>query len=557
MDNKNIIINKIIILLYFVVAFIPIMGAVDIVNTQWFYIAITNVISLSYIFFNRQKYNLNTTTKLTASIFIGSFIFFLVSILSITKSLVISESIISLMYFVLTMVALWVFYFTIKQNPKKYFDFFAIIIAIFGFIESFQVFNYFNTHTHQIRSNELLEALKHNYGNRNILAISIIMKLPFLIYLYFKKKKIIKITALIGLLMFCIAVLLIGARTAIYGGFIILIALIIYKLFLINSLKNKIKHVIPLLIIPLLSLLISLNLNKIQKNKLNSFVDLTFTQSKKSLISINNSLTTINLLNDSGRGKIWQTAIEDIKRSPFLGIGIGNWKLMPKKGFTEKRKSKSYSYIKRVHNDFLQVFAEVGVFGFIIYLSFYMFVFTLLLKRIITNIKNQNREEAFYSIILFASFSIYFLDAFFNFPHERTPIQIFMFFILAIILAFSPKKEIVNIKTIPIFIFIFLLSLGGLIVGFKSYKASRVYKILYSDFEGKDIFKGKSKIPYNKVLKILPEFPEIDNRVRSIHLLKSFYAYNDNKKDKSLFFLIKLFNSSFFLIINIEFSVDF
>ena len=90
---------------------------------------------------------------------------------------------------------------------------------------------------------------------------------------YFKKKKIIKITALIGLLMFCIAVLLIGARTAIYGGFIILIALIIYKLFLINSLKNKIKHVIPLLIIPLLSLLISLNLNKIQKNKLNSFVD--------------------------------------------------------------------------------------------------------------------------------------------------------------------------------------------------------------------------------------------------------------------------------------------
>ena len=32
-----------------------------------------------------------------------------------------------------------------------------------------------------------------------------------------------------------------------------------------------------------------------------------------------------------------------------------------------------------------------------------------------------------------------------------------MKYIIAIILAFSPKKEIVNIKTIPIFIFIFLL----------------------------------------------------------------------------------------------------
>ncbi len=544
MEDKNVFVNRIIIILYFMVAFIPNLGAHEIVNTQWFYIAILNTFSLSYIFFKRKEYDLITTSKLVVSVFIGGFLFLLISLVSITKSILVSESIVTLSYLVLTIVALFVFYVFVKESPKKYFEFLCILIAGVGLIESLQVVNYFVSNNNQIRSEELITSFKHNYGNRNILAISIAMKFPFLFYLFVKKDKVmLKFLALMFLLFVFTAILLIGTRTAILGGAILLGMLLLYLNLITKNYKFVfLKQVLPLFLITVLSLFISLNFNKIHGGKLNSFKDLVFTTSKKNIIykkknddnreQKNNKNKEV--IDGSGREKYWQAAIEDIKKNPLLGIGLGNWKLMPKEELIGTSSKKNYFYPKRVHNDFLQVFSEVGFLGFLIYVALYIVIFCFLLKRIYNNLKESKKEEAFITVVLLASLLIYFLDSFFNFPHERTPIQVFTFFILALVLAFTKQKIKLKVNPFPSIVMLFLLSSVFLIVSYKGYQASKTHKILYTDFIGKDFFKEKYSISYDEMLNILPSFPELDAYGRATPIMKAFFAYNSKKKNKAL-----------------------
>lgn len=536
MEDKNVFVNRIIIILYFMVAFIPNLGAHEIVNTQWFYIAVLNVFSLGYIFFKRKEYDLLTTSKLAVSVFIGSFLFLLISLLSITKSILVSESVVTLSYLVLTIVALFVFYVSVKQNPKKYFEFLCLLIASIGTVESLQVVNYFVSHNNEMRTNELLTKLTHNYGNRNILAISIAMKFPFIFYLYVKENRLFKYVLLVLLMLVFTALFLIGARTAIFSSTFMFVMLLGYLFLVSNNYKKVIiKKTIPILLVGVLSLFFSLNLNKINARQLNSFDDLVLTKNKKDLLyARNKEQKEADLINGSGREKYWQAAIEDVKKSPLLGIGLGNWKLMPKKELISTSSKKNYFYPKRVHNDFLQLFSEVGVLGFLIYITLYILMFCTLLKRIFNRFKESKKEEAFITVILLASLLIYFLDSFFNFPHERTPIQVFTFFILALVLGLTNKKNNLKFNYLPFKIVFLVLSLVFLAVSFKGYQASKAHKILYTDFIGKDFFKEKYSISYDEMLNILPGFPELDAYGRATPIMKAFFAYNSKKKNKAL-----------------------
>jgi len=495
------------------------------------------MLSVSYIFVRRKEYDLLQISKLSASVFIGAFLFMFFSVLSISQSILVSESIVTLSYLFLIIIALFVFYIIVKQSPQSYFNYLTIVIVGIGIVEALQVVNYFASHNKQIRSNELLAALKHNYGNRNILAISIAMKFPFVFYLFFKKQKVFKILSLIVLIIIFSAVLLIGTRTAIYGTIILLAFLCVYLFFTKDSYKNFIvSQLIPVLVVVFVSVLLSLSLNKIHRNKLNTFNDLAFTKSKKALTykkSVKDSgLKKAKVIDDSGRSLFWKASIEDIKTSPLLGIGIGNWKLRPKGELVETTSKKNYFYPKRVHNDFLQVFSEIGVFGFLLYIGLFIITFVFLVKMIVNNIKESKKDNAFIVVVLLSSLLIYFMDSFFNFPHERTPIQVFAFFILALILGFTSNK--LKFKFTPVLIVFLTLNLIFLVVTYKVYRASKIHKTLYSDFVGKDFFKAKYSISYDKMLTTLPGFPELDAYGRSTAIMKSFYAFNSGNRDKAI-----------------------
>ena len=72
------------------------------------------------------------------------------------------------------------------------------------------------------------------------------------------------------------------------------------------------------------------------------------------------------------RLNFYKIAINDIKTYPVLGVGIGNWKLT-----SIQRANKflaGYRVPFRVHNDFLEVAAEIGIIGGLLFAYFIFFL---------------------------------------------------------------------------------------------------------------------------------------------------------------------------------------
>jgi O-antigen ligase len=70
---------------------------------------------------------------------------------------------------------------------------------------------------------------------------------------------------------------------------------------------------------------------------------------------------------------LWKKTVTMIRDNFFLGVGTGNWKIsLPKYSLKGLMWNDMMRIFVRAHNDFLQVFAETGVFGFICFLGIFL-----------------------------------------------------------------------------------------------------------------------------------------------------------------------------------------
>ena len=131
-------------------------------------------------------------------------------------------------------------------------------------------------------------------------------------------------------------------------------------------------------------------------------------------VALDNRVTSIiNNQDDrsaSERIRFYSGAIKYIASNPFLGCGIGNWRIMSIKYDAENMFSYIVPYF--AHNDFIEIFAETGILGFLSYLMFFLFIFKLNLRNIILWIQSKSGFE---SILLFMPFVFYLIDSNLNF----------------------------------------------------------------------------------------------------------------------------------------------
>ena len=135
------------------------------------------------------------------------------------------------------------------------------------------------------------------------------------------------------------------------------------------------------------------------------------------------------------RLRFYGHAINQITQTPIIGIGLGNWKL-----YSIKYEAKNmYSYIVpfTAHNDFLEIFAETGIIGFLSYAFFIYFVLRFNINNIFQWLNN---EINFSSVYMFIPFIIYFIDMNLNFPLSRPSMQIY--FLLYILILLSYRKQV-------------------------------------------------------------------------------------------------------------------
>lgn len=251
--------------------------------------------------------------------------------------------------------------------------------------------------------------LNGNFPNRNITSAIYLVQLPFVLHvLKNTESKILQIVTAIIAFMLVYMVFMLGSRTA----YVILTCLFLaYLIVLIVSKDKKIKSYFLTFVLLVGS----------------SFLLSTITLGTQSEGFAVNRIQTIDFKETSTNTRLryYQYGIEQTINNPLIGVGLGNWKIVS----IERDKENIISYIVpyTMHNDFLEVAAELGIIGLLIFLS--IFYFGL---RNSWETYSRNKQDPTFLILPF-SLLIYIVDSNFNFPFTRMS-QLFHF---ALFLALS------------------------------------------------------------------------------------------------------------------------
>ena len=413
-------INYIAVGLLFSILFVPSLKSIDKVAEHFLAISILNIIlSIGVVFFIEKKdFTFFEIFK------IKEFKIFIALIIWATSSLIytynIPESIIELSEISSVFISATLIYFLLKKGHYsiKELVWFPVIIL---FIESaFLWSDYFMLTDYNFLKDYNVANLKGVYMNKNIASASLAIKVPFLLYvLNHTKNKILKTIIIIASLSTIILIVLGSARAFILA---LIVIIVLYLLFIFIDYRAK-KFSITAISIILSGL----------------FLGNIFTQQKGN--TVNNRLETIKDINQdesaSQRLRYYFHGIDQIKSNLLIGVGLGNWKL--KSIDYDSKGIKNYVIPYNMHNDFLELGAELGIIGMLLYLS----LFVLIAYRIwIYIFKVKNYEDRILITTIGISFVIYLIDANFNFPLTRTESQVnFIFLFVIYLLVINEKRE--------------------------------------------------------------------------------------------------------------------
>ena len=343
--------------------------------------------------------------------------------LLITDNLV--EGLIVLTRFATFFVAFILIVYIVFKSEINYIKYFFYFFISALFLETFAI-NYLAFDS-VITDGNLLKRTNTFRGltaNINISSFSIVLKLPVVIYLIYKLKNNFKLVLLLSLITSStLSVLILSSR-----GAIIAIAIVITISLLYFIIKEKTKCLLKSLLIILSLFLSTIFYNLINEKNTYNLIEDRFS-------SVNKPLQDQSINERLGYYKI---AIEDIKSSPFLGVGIGNWKNTSILRANEFLAGYRIPYY--VHNDFLEVAAESGILSGLSYLFFILFPVIVLLSRLLNTINNN------LSFIPFACLVVFTFDSLINFPLARVVSMINLFFILTLFYVIEKNQKYNNEK---------------------------------------------------------------------------------------------------------------
>lgn len=396
--------------LLFIIPYLPRLDSIDIIGAHWFYLSVLNLFSCLYL---STRYNYfvtyfkNPVFKLY-SLFLFLVLFSLLYSNNLNVSIVDTSRIFSTF---LTVIASLFFLDKIKIDHILNLIFFSLLID-FVFVYYYVVeYFYFNSFSIIDFQSIYKESLFRGFsGNKNIMATFLLLKFPVSLYLYFTssfKKSLFFIPFFI---IFYITIFLLNSRASFLSlSIIILLTLLYYS----HSFKKHFYKKIGVLFSLISSYVIFTHV-------------LFFNSADVSIISEVNSIE-FSAKSSSHRFLLWDNALNYIYQNPLFGAGIGNWKIESAPYW--KTELSDFIVPYHAHNDFLELSTEIGIVGGVTYLLIFIFIFYYLIKRILKFLKFSNLY-----FLLFSSFLIYFVDASLNFPLERTIIQIFFSFFLALFL---------------------------------------------------------------------------------------------------------------------------
>ena len=519
------LLSPIILIGYLCLGFVPNLQAVDKIAPQWVGMTLINLVSL-IIFISQRKLIKQTISKVTTpylSLFYLGFIFWAglsyFYAINSTEALVNITRQVNVLFMFLSMAVL-----LCNLNNKARFISWTLSIIL-----SIEIYAVLVDAIEMINTNGIIvpNSMKGVTANRNITAFSIAIKIPFVLYLIeLLKKKSFKVLLTTIVFLALLSLSMIQSRASFIGvGLIVVGYSILQTVIYIKQSRSK-KTLLSLGYI-LLPLFLAIAVNQIViAGKGADAV------SRAATISLSTNDGSINQ-----RLRYYTDVLTHISSNPIFGTGLGNWKL--KSIDYDSKDIKGYVVPYHAHSDFIQLGAELGIIGFLLYLG--IFLWAVYYVFIYIRHSKSSIEEKTFVFLLLVALGVYSIDANLNFPIARPQVLVVWAAIIALILIYyqNHKQADKPIKTKPFLTPVFL-SLAFVCLVPSLYITNKVYKSLKGQmFLLQDFNSNKFNLPLNQVDTVVPDIPNITVTTIPINSVKARYYVNAKQYDKALALLDK------------------
>lgn len=516
-DTSNFL-PSLFILAFLLVGFIPNLEAVDKIAPQWLYLSVLNFLCGIYLFVLRKKFKerfLAVLGSYTSIFYMG---FVLWAALSYFYAINPTEALVNIVRHFNTLfmfLHLGILLYNIKDKNR------LLSLAIMAIL-SIEVYAVLEQALELIKNDLPLKGgnLKGVTANRNITAFSIAIKLPFVLYLILKTNKFwfkIVNALLILLSIFCLS--MIQSRASYLAATLIGLLLLawtfrnFFKTRKVQDLKPNLFYIIPFVL--------ALTLN--QALTADKGADAL---SRAATISISTNDGSVNQ-----RLRYYEDVLTHISKNPILGVGIGNWKLTSID--YDREDINGYVVPYHAHSDFIQLGAELGFVGFLLYLGIFLmaayFSFIILFR------SDLDTDNKWFVFLLITALGVYFIDANLNFPIARPQVLAPWALIMALITFYYHKaiNKPMAPKKLKAVSFFPLLAIGLMVPSISitntTFQSHKGQLFLLRDFNT-----NKFSITLDKIDQITPELPNITVTTIPMKSIKARYYENAKKYDKAL-----------------------
>ena len=515
-DTSNFL-PSLFILAFLLVGFIPNLEAVDKIAPQWLYLSVLNFLCGIYLFVFRQKFKerfLAVFGSYTSIFYMG---FVLWAALSYFYAINPTEVLVNIVRHFNTLfmfLHLGILLYNIKDKNR------LLSLAIMAIL-SIEVYAVLEQALEMYKAGGINSGqLKGVTANRNITAFSIAIKIPFVLYLIFKNSKLwVKLVYAFLIFLSLFSLSMIQSRAAFVAAALIAILLLTWTVIQYLKSKNK-QDFIPNLFY-LIPLILALVFNQLLISDKGADA-----LSRAATISISTNDGSVNQ-----RLRYYEDVLTHISKNPIIGLGIGNWKLTSID--YDREDISGYVVPYHAHSDFIQLGAELGFVGFLLYLGIFLmaayFAFIILFR------SDLDRDNKWFVFLLITALGVYFIDANLNFPIARPQVLAPWALIMALITFYYHKaiNKPMAPKKLKAVSFFPLLAIGLMVPSISitntTFQSHKGQLFLLRDFNT-----NKFSITLDKIDQITPELPNITVTTIPMKSIKARYYENAKKYDKAL-----------------------
>jgi O-antigen ligase len=507
--------------LYLLVHFIPDLDAADVMGPQWLYTGIIDALGILFIFMHRQYcapaiqgiFKYKFTLVFSFLVAWASLSYFYA--INPTETLVTGARLITtfLVFIILSIL----FY---KQPLPALLTGISVIIAFVLLYDSLVLLKTFSGNLTTMSLDENIIALRGNHGNKNVMAAALLIKFPFVLWLIINNKLLGKLLASFVLVMGVTGLLILNTRST-YVGLLIIAIIFIATTLYFKSKQNKkaIFTQIAYLIIPVIIGYFIANMF------LGTAVQMQDAQGGYGTVTKRIGDITV-ASEENSRLRLWKNAIDYSIHHPLIGCGYGNWKLasIPYEIFHTTELFVPY----HAHNDFFEMFADLGLLGGLSFALLFLLV-PIITFSIWKNKSFNNLHLA--ATILFMAVTCYAVDAFLNFPAERTAMQSILAIAAALIcipISYQQENENVRKSLMGVFFSIALIGIMPSIYVHKlTYDSLKIQKFVMGEVNADPVMKTED-------VEKLPSIPNMSSSTLPLKAMIARYYIRDKKYDEAL-----------------------